>query len=235
MSVPKGVPALSHILFADDILLFLRGNKRTLRAILRFMIEYGLNSGQYVNRSKSSVYLGKFASPRRTFRTLGVNAGSLPFIYLGVPIFQGRPKRSYFQSIADKVKCKLSAWKGSLLSQAGRVQLISSVIQSLLIHSFQVYAWPVSLLTQVQSWVRNFLWSGDPQKRGVPLVSWIKCCRPKNCGGLGMRNLFTLNRSLLLKRCWEVVSSNSPASKFLYARFLPKGISTAGYYKKSSI
>lgn len=117
MSVPKGVPALSPILFADDILLFLRGNKCTLREILRFMVEYGLNSGQYVNRSKSSVSLANYACPRRTIisRTLGVNAGSLPFIYLGVPIFQGRPKRSYFQSITDKVKCKVYACKGSLV------------------------------------------------------------------------------------------------------------------------
>lgn len=50
-----------------------------------------------------------------------------------------------------------------------------------------------------------------------------------------MQNLFTLNRSLLLKHCWEVVSLNYVASKFLYACFLPKGIRMTGYYKKCSI
>ncbi|GAU26607.1 hypothetical protein TSUD_102140 [Trifolium subterraneum] len=54
--------------------------------------------------------------------------GSLPFLYLGVPIFRGKPKSRHLSPIADKVKLKLSAWKASLLSIAGRVQLVKSVI-----------------------------------------------------------------------------------------------------------
>ncbi|KAI5447197.1 hypothetical protein KIW84_014883 [Lathyrus oleraceus] len=41
----------------------------------------------------------------------------------GGPIFKGRPKASYFQSVADKIRNKLAAWKASLLSIAGRVKL----------------------------------------------------------------------------------------------------------------
>jgi hypothetical protein len=52
----------------------------------------------------------------------------MPFNYLGVPIFKGKPKACHLQPIADKIKLKLSAWKASLLSIAGRVQLVKSVI-----------------------------------------------------------------------------------------------------------
>jgi hypothetical protein len=52
---------------------------------------------------------------------LGFKVGSLPFNYLGVPIFKGKPKACYLQPIADKIKNKLSSWKASLLSIAGRV------------------------------------------------------------------------------------------------------------------
>jgi len=60
-------------------------------------------------------------------------------------IFKGKPKKIHFQPIADKIKLKLSAWKASLLSMAGRVQLVKSVIQGMLIHTISIYAWPVSL------------------------------------------------------------------------------------------
>jgi hypothetical protein len=63
---------------------------------------------------------------------LNFKLGSLPFNYLGVPIFKGKPKASQLQPIADKINLKLSAWKASLLSIDGRVQLIKSVIQSML-------------------------------------------------------------------------------------------------------
>lgn len=71
----------------------------------------------------------------------------------------------------DKIQSKLSVWKELQLSQAGRLQLIESVIQSHLIYSFQVYKWPKSLLTKVQRWIRNFFWNGDPLKNGSALVS----------------------------------------------------------------
>ncbi|KAM1078104.1 hypothetical protein ACFX19_025815 [Malus domestica] len=173
-SVPMGIAPPSHVLFADDIMVFMRGTKRSMRNLMRFVEEYSLNSGQCINKLKSLVFLGKYASSRHAIiqKVLGVSRGNLPFTYLGVPIFQGRPKRIYFQAIADKIRCKLTAWKGSLLSQAGRLQLINSVIQGILVYSFQIYAWPTNLLREVQGWIRNFFWSGDPLKR-VALWKWI--------------------------------------------------------------
>ncbi|KAK9949447.1 hypothetical protein M0R45_004967 [Rubus argutus] len=172
IAAPKKVTVPSHVLFADDIMIFMQGNSQSLRALNRFLNAYAKNSGQVVNKAKSSIFLGRYARPRETIiqHTLGIREGSLPCTYLGVPIFIGRPKSVYFRSIADKVRCKLSSWKGHQLSQAARLQLISSVIQSLLIYSFQVYKWPRALLLRVQGWTRNFFWSGDPLKKGSTLV-----------------------------------------------------------------
>lgn len=54
--------------------------------------------------------------------------GSAPVVYLGVPIFRGKPKAVFLRPIADKVINKLLAWKGSLLSFARRVKLVKSII-----------------------------------------------------------------------------------------------------------
>ena len=176
MATPLGIVPPSHVLFADDIMVFMRATKRSLRNLMKFMEEYGLNSGQRVNKAKSLVFLGNHAYLHCIVikKILGVSQGSLPFTYLGVPIFMGRPKKMHFQAIADKIRCKLSTWKGALLSQAGRLQLILSVIQGILVYSFQIYHWPSGIL---QSW--DFFWTGDPLKRGLPLVSWSTCCKKK--------------------------------------------------------
>jgi hypothetical protein len=91
--------------------------------------------------------------------------GSLPFNYLGVPLFKGKPKACWLQPIADKILSKLSAWKASLLSIAGRVQLVRAVIQSMLIYSISLYSWPRSLIKQIEKGLKNFIWSGDVEKK----------------------------------------------------------------------
>lgn len=62
-----------------------------------------------------------------------------------------------------------------MLSQAGRLQLIASIIQSILIYSFQVYDWPRLLLNQVQCWIRIFFLVRYPDSRDTPLISWHIC------------------------------------------------------------
>lgn len=77
----------------------------------------------------------------------------------------GSPRRVHLQRLADRVKSKLVGWKGKLLSMAGRVQLVHSVFQAMLLHSFAVYKWPVSLLNSLMTHARNFIWSGDLDSR----------------------------------------------------------------------
>ncbi|KAK9921034.1 hypothetical protein M0R45_029564 [Rubus argutus] len=210
IAAPRCVSSPSHVLFADDVMVFLQGKAKHLRALMSFMDEYALNSGQVVNKAKSHLFLGKFAAPRanRIQRILGIQVGSFPFTYLGVPIFVGRPKSEYLLPIADKICCKLSSWKGKQLSQAGRLQLIDSVIQCHLIYSFQVYEWPKALLHKVQRWMRNFFWNGDPLKDGSTLIAWNRCCTPKDQDGLQTLTYYKKSSVWLgLKKLWPLLLS----------------------------
>jgi len=97
---------------------------------MQLFTSYALASGQIINPTKSTVFYGSISNDRINYITewIGFNKSSLTFTYLGVPIFKGKPNRSHLQPIADKIKSKLSAWKASLLSIAGRVTLVKSVI-----------------------------------------------------------------------------------------------------------
>jgi len=93
---------------------------------------------------------------------LGFNVGTLPFTYLWCPIFRGKlSKVSHFQMITNRIKIKLSTWKGTSLSIVGRLQLVKSIIHGMLVSSFQVYLWPRRLIRSLDTWIKKFIWSGD--------------------------------------------------------------------------
>nr|XP_011468580.1 PREDICTED: uncharacterized protein LOC101306660 [Fragaria vesca subsp. vesca] len=190
------------------------GDKRSLVNLMGFFEKYGLNSGQFVNKSKSHVYLGKSAVHRRAliYSWLGVPMGKFPFMYLGVPIFVGRPKRVYFQVLTDRIRNAMSNWKGNSLSMAGRVTLVNSVVISMLSHSFTIYAWPKTVLQQVRNWIRNFIWTGNVSCRAYYPVAWKKCCAPLKEGGLGVRNIMALNQAFLLKKFWDFLTKSTTAA-----------------------
>ena len=85
-------------------------------------------SGQKVNWNKSELFLGGNIPSIRASQlraSIGMCSGSLPFNYLGVPIFFGTPKSRWLKPVADRILSKFDAWKGSTLSMAGCLALIN--------------------------------------------------------------------------------------------------------------
>lgn len=106
---------------------------------------------------------------------------------------------------------------------AGRVQLVQSVVQGMLIYSISVYAWPISLLKDLEKDIRNFIWSGYREKRKLVSVSWKKICRPYAQGGLNLRSLISLNHATNLKFCRNLLKSDAPWATLLKDRVLKNG------------
>jgi ribonuclease HI len=226
----------SHILYADDIMLFCKASRSNIQSLSNLFMKYAESSGQFVNPRKSFIYAGAIPSQRlhHIANRLGFNIGVLPFVYLGAPIFKGKPKKCHLQPIADKIKAKLSSWKAYFLSMAGRMQLIKSVIQGMMMYSISVYSWPSSLIKDLEKWIRNFLWSGDVNKRKLVTVAWHKVCTPFHEGGLGIRSLSKVNEAANLKTCWELFQSEMQWAKFLRSRIF-KGSFPISYHISSSV
>ena len=220
----RDIAVPSHIIYADDMMIFCKGTSSNLNCLKNIFLAYAETSGQMVNPQKSSIFAGSITNRRLNHiaSILGFKIGTFPFTYLGVPIFRGKPKKSYFQPIADKVKLKLAAWKASLLTMAGRVQLIKSVAQSMLLHCLSIYSWPISLIKDLERWMRNFLWSGDINQKKLVTVAWHKVCKPLKEGGLGITSLSNINEAGNLKLCWEVIQSDLPWASFVRSRVMRK-------------
>lgn len=201
MSSSKGCQTPSHVLYADDVMVLCKGSKRNLSNLLALFAEYAYTSGQCLSIGKCRFYAGGMNSSRvqQLKNMLGLPPGSLPLTYLGVPMFKGKPRVTHLQPIADRIKAKLSAWKGSLLSLMGRVQLVNSVISGMLLYSFHIYARPISLIKTVDGWIKNFIWSGDVNSKKLVTVAWHTVCSPRDNGGLGLRSIRQTNDAALLK------------------------------------
>lgn len=114
------------------------------------------------------------------------------------------------------------------------IQLIKSVLQSMLIYSITIYSLPVSLLKNMDSMFRNFSWTGDLNGKKLVIVSWKIICTPIFYGGLGLRSLTHLNKASNLKLYLELFYSNNEWAIFLRSRVL-KGKSHIRYHIYSSI
>lgn len=53
---PRGTPLISHLLYADDLLIFANGEKRTLKNILKTLGVYERWTSQVINEDKSTIF-----------------------------------------------------------------------------------------------------------------------------------------------------------------------------------
>lgn len=126
----------------------------------------------------------------------------LPFTYLSVPISNDKPRKCHLLHIVDRIKTKLASWKGKLLSFMGKLQLVQSIIHGMLIHSFMVYLWPMSLLKKLDAAIKNFVYMGNIDSKKLVTVSWKTICQPFAIGGLGICSMKRINQAAMLKLCW---------------------------------
>nr|KYP45153.1 Putative ribonuclease H protein At1g65750 family [Cajanus cajan] len=176
-------------------------NVRTLKVILR---GFELASGLKVNFYKSC--LGAIGVGRETLisfaEILHCKLSNIPFVYLGIPIGANPRRSKTWQPVVLSFKKKLSSWRASTLSMAGRICLINSVLTSLPLYIMSFYRMPKMVTKQLTSIQRNFLWGGKLDEKRMAWVSWEKICRPKKEGGLGIKKLDTFNAALLAKWRW---------------------------------
>ncbi|OVA06632.1 hypothetical protein BVC80_7499g3 [Macleaya cordata] len=83
--------------------------------------------------------------------------------------------------------------------------------------------------------MRNFLWTGDHLIKKLVTKAWTKVCCPKGEGGLGLVRLEIINKALLSKLMWRILSSKDLWARFIRAKFSSRNGEWIQYYKPSSI
>ncbi|XP_075087666.1 uncharacterized protein LOC142169669 [Nicotiana tabacum] len=164
----------------------------------------------------------------------GFTRGQFPFMYLGCPIFYTRRRKDYYQGLIKKLKDKLHAWKGKLLSSGGKALLITSVLQSMPVYLLSVLDPPQNILKHLHKIFARFFWSTKEEGRSRHWASWQKLCTPKDERGLGFRSLNDVSKELFLNLWWRFRTAKSLWSNYMWNKYYKKEIPTKVQFKQGS-
>ncbi|GAV91359.1 hypothetical protein CFOL_v3_34755 [Cephalotus follicularis] len=79
-----------------------------------------------------------------------------------------------------------------------------------------IFLLPKHIVRQCERFLREFLWGGQ----GLGKVKWEEVCKPLTEGGLGIRDMKTWNKALLLKQIWSLLTVDNLWVKWCHAYLL---------------
>lgn len=190
MKISNQGPRITHLLFADDSLLFCKAEANQVQSIRDILTLYESCSGQKINLDKSSIFFSRNTKKEQKEAICEV----LPGVtmqdhskYLGLPLVLGRSKKSIFSYIKERVTKKIKSWKSKFLSAAGKEVLLKSVVQALPVYTMSCFRLPKGLCHELSKTIASFWWSCGEKEKRMHWIAWEKLSDTKENGGLGFK------------------------------------------------
>ena len=195
---------LSHLLFADDTLLFCDANLVQLEFLRHVFTWFEVVSGLKVNLHKSKIVpVGDVPNLEELVAVLGCKLSALPMTYLGLPLGAKFNSKTIWNPVIEKMERRIAGWKRLYLSNGGKLTLIKSSLSNLPTYFLPLFHLPSEVANRLKKLQRDFLWNGMGDQPKFHLVNWAKVCEPIQNGGLGVKYLRFFNQSLLGKWLWR--------------------------------
>jgi hypothetical protein len=106
VKVCNNAPEINHLFFADDSLIIMKANAQCARKLQEILALYEAQSGQMINKDKSSAFFSKgvrFRTKASMLNALGIPRESQNLRYLGLPVHLGPSKSKEFEYLKEKI------------------------------------------------------------------------------------------------------------------------------------
>jgi hypothetical protein len=123
----RGAPGISHLLFADDSLLFFKATGQQANVVRKAIMSFEKATGQLISQSKCSILFSSacpVADQNQIKKTLAVTNSAFEEKYLGLPVPEGRMKAKRFQPVKDRFRKRCNVWDEKYMSMAAKEVLI---------------------------------------------------------------------------------------------------------------
>lgn len=172
--MPSRGPKINHFAYADDILIFMESNNKSIKLIMNKIKKYGMESGQKLIVNESFFITApntKAGRINRIRRTTSFMDKQFSFKYLGCHIYVGRKKICYFEEMVARIIKRISGWQGRMLSYGGKIIIIKNILQSLPLYTLCAMSPQKLLLDSLRNFTR-FLWGSYGDKNKFYWSSW---------------------------------------------------------------
>jgi hypothetical protein len=154
-------PWLSHLLFADDCLVFSQASANGAERLHNILETYRIGSGQLVNRSKSAVFFSANCTEemkQEVHEFSGIEAEALVEKYLGLPTALGRSADDQFEHIVARIKKLVNGYTAKNLSGAARDVLVKAICQAIPTYSMSCFRLSKKTCKKITSVVARYWW-----------------------------------------------------------------------------
>ena len=139
---------ISHLLLADNTLIFCRPVKSNLGYLKCILLVFEAMSSLKVNLSKSvTIPIGEVPNVNVLAHFFGYRVEYLPSSYLGLPLSASYKCKAVWDPIIESFHKRLAMRKAKLLSKGGRLTLLKSTLWSLPIYFMSHSRFRLALLT----------------------------------------------------------------------------------------
>jgi hypothetical protein len=112
-------------------------------------------------------------------QSLSCKIGEFPMQYLGVPVHHSKLKRDDIQHVVDKILKRAAGWRGKLINDAAKLELVRSVLASISIYLLSVIKFPKWAITLINSQMAHCLWDNYEGHHKYHLADWGLVTRKK--------------------------------------------------------
>lgn len=207
------------------LLLCCRADETSMKLQMNEFEQFSMVSGLQANMDKSSLYIAGVSTnfKDKICSELHLTEGTLPFKYLGVPLSTKKVTISQCMPLVEKIVDKIRSWTSKLLSYAGRIQLIKSVLFEIQTYWAKVFLIPKKIIKLVNGICRNYLWTGSHETSHRNPIAWETLCKPMAAEGLNIISYVRWNKAALSKLIWALMAKKDKLwIKWIHCHYIKK-------------